>query len=42
MKLFSHEDKQAIYKLSDMATGLRKIFLKYLVKLKYFGLFLQL
>lgn len=36
MKLFSHEDKQAIYKLSDMATGLRKNFFEIFGKIKKF------
>ncbi|AHE95200.1 hypothetical protein E3U40_10215 [Campylobacter fetus subsp. venerealis] len=36
MALFSHEDKQAIYKLSDMATELRKDFFKIFGKIKIF------
>lgn len=36
MKLFSHEDKQAIYGLSDMATGLRKDFFEIFGKIKKF------
>lgn len=33
---FSHEDKQAIYNLSDMATGLRKDFFEIFGKIKIF------
>lgn len=36
MALFSHEDKQAIYGLSDMATGLRKDFFEIFGKIKIF------
>ncbi|TWO27753.1 hypothetical protein XK09_06890 [Campylobacter lanienae] len=36
MALFSHEDKQAIYELSDMATELRKDFFKIFGKIKIF------
>ena len=36
MALFSHEDKQAINNLSDMATGLRKNFFKIFGKIKKF------
>lgn len=36
MALFSHEDKQAIYGLSDMATGLREDFFKIFGKIKIF------
>lgn len=36
MALFSHEDKQAIYGLSDMATGLRKDFFEIFGKIKKF------
>lgn len=36
MALFSYEDKQAIYGLSDMATGLRKDFFEIFGKIKIF------
>ncbi len=36
MALFSHEDKQAIYNLSDMATKQRKDFFKIFGKIKIF------